>query len=143
MPKKGLLFEENISLFWVTDFNKQRLKNLKRDMQEIFFTNRSRNENVNLRSWNLTKFFVLSESSLSNTHFSQDSMGMGRPFLIPHYQFHPLNRHQDISWAITVESSPLHIISDRTQVERKSPTTKRKFFIWPSQQQIHNTQSLI
>ena len=27
--------------------------------------------------------------------------------LTPLYQFHPLHRHLDISWAITAESSPL------------------------------------
>ena len=30
-------------------------------------------------------------------------------FLTPHYHFYPLHRHLDISWAITVESSLLHI----------------------------------
>ena len=34
--------------------------------------------------------------------------------LTPHYHFHPLHRHLDISQAITVESSPLHIGSSRT-----------------------------
>ena len=29
--------------------------------------------------------------------------------LTPHYHFHPLHRHLDISWAITAESSLLHI----------------------------------
>ena len=33
----------------------------------------------------------------------------------PLYHFHPLHRHLDISWAITAESSPLHIASSRTQ----------------------------
>ena len=31
------------------------------------------------------------------------------------YHFHPLHRHRDISRAITVESSPLHIDSSQTQ----------------------------
>ena len=35
--------------------------------------------------------------------------------LTPHYPFHPLHRHLDISGAITAESSPLHIASSRTQ----------------------------
>ena len=35
--------------------------------------------------------------------------------LTPHYQFHPLHRHLDISWAITTETSPLHIASSRTR----------------------------
>ena len=35
--------------------------------------------------------------------------------LTPHYHFHPLHRHLDISWAITAESSPLHIVSSRTR----------------------------
>ena len=39
--------------------------------------------------------------------------GEGIP-LTPHYHFHPLHRHLDISRAITAESSPLHITSSRT-----------------------------
>ena len=35
--------------------------------------------------------------------------------LTPHYHFHPLHRHLDISRAITAESSPLHIASSRTR----------------------------
>ena len=35
--------------------------------------------------------------------------------LTPHYHFHPLYRHLDISRAITAESSPLHIASNRTR----------------------------
>ena len=51
--------------------------------------------------------------------------------LTPHYHFHPLHRHLDISRAITAESSPLHIASSRTRTgnlwfsERKPLTTKR------------------
>ena len=33
--------------------------------------------------------------------------------LTPHYHFHPLHRHLDISRVITPESSPLHIASSR------------------------------
>ena len=33
----------------------------------------------------------------------------------PHYHFHPLHRHLDISQVIIVESSPLHIGSSRTR----------------------------
>ena len=35
--------------------------------------------------------------------------------LTPHYQFHPLHRHLDISRVITAGSSPLHIASSRTR----------------------------
>ena len=35
--------------------------------------------------------------------------------LTPHYHFHPLHRHLDISQAITAGSSPLHIASSWTQ----------------------------
>ena len=38
--------------------------------------------------------------------------GKGIP-LTPHYPFHPLHRHLDISRAITAESSPLRIASSR------------------------------
>ena len=46
--------------------------------------------------------------------------------LSPHYHFHPLHRHLDISGVITAENSPLHIGSsrNRTVSERKSLTTK-------------------
>ena len=33
----------------------------------------------------------------------------------PHYHFHPLHNHLDISRAITADSSPLHIASNRTR----------------------------
>ena len=33
--------------------------------------------------------------------------------LTPHYHFQPLRRHLDISRAIALESSPLHIASSR------------------------------
>ena len=35
--------------------------------------------------------------------------------LTPHYQFHSLHRHLDISRTITAESSPLHIARSRTR----------------------------
>ena len=35
--------------------------------------------------------------------------------LTPHYHFHPLHRHLDISRAIAAESSPLRIASSRTR----------------------------
>ena len=42
--------------------------------------------------------------------------GKGEGILLtPHYRFHPLHRHLDISPAITAESSPLQIVSSRTR----------------------------
>ena len=41
--------------------------------------------------------------------------GGGGISLTPHYHFHPLQRHLDISRAITAERSPRHIASSRTQ----------------------------
>ena len=41
-------------------------------------------------------------------------MGEGIP-LTPHYNFYSLHRHLDLSWAITAESSPLHIASSQTR----------------------------
>ena len=42
--------------------------------------------------------------------------GEGEAFcLTPLYHFHLLQRHLDISWAITADSSPLHRASSRTQ----------------------------
>ena len=39
----------------------------------------------------------------------QQGKGGGGIYLTPLYLFHPLHIHLDISWAITAESSPLHI----------------------------------
>ena len=46
--------------------------------------------------------------------------------LTPHYNFQPLHRHLDVSWAITGESSPLHIEMNWEPLvsEQKSLTTK-------------------
>ena len=35
-------------------------------------------------------------------------------YLTPLYHFQPLHGHLDISWAITTDNSPLHIVSSRT-----------------------------
>ena len=40
--------------------------------------------------------------------------GAGISFF-PHYHFHPLQRHLDISQTITAESAPLHMGSSRTR----------------------------
>ena len=45
-----------------------------------------------------------------------------------HYHFHPLREHVDNSWAITAESSPLHIAGSRTRtrnllVSERNPLT--------------------
>ena len=61
-------------------------------------------------------FFLLSGFSFTTIHESQDCRGRGRAFfLTPHYPFHRLHRHLDISRTITAESSPLHIASSRTR----------------------------
>ena len=39
-------------------------------------------------------------------------------YLTPHYHFHPIHRHLDISQVITEDNSPLHIGSSRTQAGR-------------------------
>ena len=44
--------------------------------------------------------------------------------LTTHYHFHPLHRCLDISWAITAESSPLHMAGSRKSLTTKSLTTK-------------------
>ena len=63
-----------------------------------------------------SSFFFLSGFSFTNNHDSQESRGRGRLIsVIPFYHFHPLHRHLDISQAITADSSPLHIVSSRSQ----------------------------
>ena len=58
-------------------------------------------------------FFYL--GFLSQTLTYRRTAGEGGGHLIPHYHFHPLHRHLDISRAITAESLPLHIASSRTR----------------------------
>ena len=63
-------------------------------------------------------FFFFSIRIFMTIHESQDCRGKGDGIsLTPHYYFHPLHRHLDISRAITAESSPLHIGSSQTQTE--------------------------
>ena len=60
----------------------------------------------------------------------------GGYFVTPHYNFHSLHRHLDISRAIIAGSSPPHICSSRTRTrdslvfERKSLTTKLRALNW-------------
>ena len=69
-----------------------------------------------LSYYSCVDFFFLSAFSFTTIHKSQDCKGRGRGIsLTPHYHFHPLHRHLDISRAITAESSPLHIGSNRTR----------------------------
>ena len=53
--------------------------------------------------------------------------------LTHHYHFHPIHRHLDISRAITGESSPLHIVSNRTRIRNlwfsSAPNTYSIFLI--------------
>ena len=61
-----------------------------------------------------TSFFFLSPSGFFFHKHSRIKglQGKGEGIsLIPHYHFHLLHRYLDISWAITVESSPRHIAS--------------------------------
>ena len=62
----------------------------------------------------LVVFFVFffNVGFLSQTFTNHRTAGKGEGIsLTPHYYFHPLHRHLDISRAITAESSPLHIAS--------------------------------
>ena len=65
---------------------------------------------------NLTIFFYLGFLSqpLTNHRTAGKEKGIS---LTPHYYFHPLRRHLDISRAITAESSPLHIGSSWTRTK--------------------------
>ena len=53
--------------------------------------------------------------------------------LSPHYHFHLLYRHLDISRAITGESSPLHIVSSRTRTGNLWFPSASLFNKWTSQ----------
>ena len=58
-------------------------------------------------TWLIFFFFL---GFLSQTFTNHRTAGEGEGiFLTPHYHFHLLYRHLDISWVITAESSPLYI----------------------------------
>ena len=63
-------------------------------------------------------FFYLGFLS-HDIHIFQGSKGRGRPILIPLYNFHLLHKHLCISWAITAESSPMHMNSGQSQTENR------------------------
>ena len=72
-------------------------------------------------------FFFLSGFFFKNVHEPQDSKSRETAFfLTPHYHFHPLHRHLDMSQEVTAESSPLHMGSSRVPLvlEHKFLTTK-------------------
>ena len=57
-------------------------------------------------------FFFFYLGFLPRTFMNHRTAGEGVGIsLTPHYYFHPLHRHLDNSWAITAESSSLHIAS--------------------------------
>ena len=57
-------------------------------------------------------FFYL--GFLSRTFTTHRTQGEGITLTL-RYHFYPLHRHLDISWAITAQSSPLHIASSQTR----------------------------
>ena len=72
-------------------------------------TIKTRNQHLKRRFFSIWVFFC------EHSRFTgQQGMGEG-VYLTPLYHFHPLHRHLDISWAITTESSPLHIASSQTR----------------------------
>ena len=57
-------------------------------------------------------------------HKSQDSRRRRRLFIIPLYQFHPLQEHLEISRVVTVETSPLHMHRGQTHTENSQFLTQ-------------------
>ena len=51
--------------------------------------------------------------------------------LTPRYHFHLLHRHLDINWAITAESSPLHITSSQTRTGNLWFSKASRSFLFP------------
>ena len=90
-PKKLVIFDCNKASFDNFSFLEMRIKHL----NYIFF------------------FYCGFLSPLFTNH---RAAGKGKGIsLTPHHHFHPLYKHLDISRAITVESSPLHIGSSWTR----------------------------
>ena len=71
-------------------------------------------------------YFFFYVSFLSRTFTNHRTAGEGEGIsLTPHYHFHPLHRHLDISWAVTTESSLLHIASCRNRSWNLFPSASR------------------
>ena len=69
--------------------------------------------------WYFLFIFFLSGFSFMNIHESQDCSGRGGGVsLTPHYHLHLLHRNLDISWAITAESSPLYIPTQKSGIKQ-------------------------
>ena len=66
---------------------------------------------IEMWHWTKTSFFFYLGCFFHNHRTAGEGGGIS---LTPHYRFHPLHRHLDISQAITAESSPLHIASSWT-----------------------------
>ena len=64
----------------------------------------------------LWTFFFFYPGFLSQTFINHRTARKGEDIsLTPHYHFHPLHRHLDISQVITAQNSPLRIASSRTR----------------------------
>ena len=78
-------------------------------------------------------FFCLGFLSQTFTnHSTKGEVGGwgGDILLTPHYHFHLLHRHLDISRAITAESLPLHIASSRTQTQVANHYAARPIYLY-------------
>ena len=91
---------------------KKYLKYFHKEFHHVLYHELTNNSRLLLQGIRiLFSIFVLfhEHSRITGLH------GMGEVIpLTPHYHFHPLHRHLDISRAITAENSPLHIASSRT-----------------------------
>ena len=64
----------------------------------------------------LQKKYLAKKKNLFFTFADRTIYGKGEAIsLIPLYHFHLLHRLLDVSWAITLESSPLHIACSQTE----------------------------
>ena len=97
-------------LFFFLSFEqKERYKNFQHQNykrnSEIFILKKGTYDDIYL-----INFFFFFLGFLSQTFTNHRTAGEGEGiFLTPHYHFHLLYRHLDISWVITAESSPLYI----------------------------------
>ena len=86
-------------------FNKKPCKNLKLSFEKIY--NFLISNNLYISFFSIWVFFH------KHLQFT-GKQGKGEVVISTfHYHFHLLHRHLDISWAITVKSSPLHIASSQ------------------------------
>ena len=117
MRRLGLVISNNVFPQVILNKISKYLKQIKESQYHCpdYKTFRSAFSAYDCSCQKLTFFFSICVFFHSHSRIT-GLQGKGKGIsLTPHYHFHPLHRHLDISRTITAESSPLYIASSRTR----------------------------